>query len=299
MGKGEFLVVESALVALYLRGAPHSFRLKRRNWGAVRDALCSANPDMNRVGEALRDSGLWDEALALESPGLIDWASDLVFEGCVVTVLNASYPTRWLDVLGSAAPPCCWKLGPLPVSQSVSVVGNRVLSTADRAFARSLGAEVVSHGWSVITGGAPGADSSAVKGAISVGGADRVLILLPCGIKRVEPIDGVNYLSVCEPDAPFSGGQAMERNTLIYAASLLSLVVRARYQTGGTWTGATEALRRRTTLVGVRDVPCDKAAATLQRLGAVGFKHVGQLPDLYRRAKLEAGSLTLDFDQTG
>ena len=45
------------------------------------------------------------------------------------------------------------------------------------------------------------------------------------------------------PDAPFSPGNAMGRNKLIYAQSLVTLVVASDRETGGTWSGAVEALK--------------------------------------------------------
>ena len=45
------------------------------------------------------------------------------------------------------------------------------------------------------------------------------------------------------PDAPFSAGNAMGRNKLIYAQAALTVVVASDAETGGTWSGATEALK--------------------------------------------------------
>ena len=45
------------------------------------------------------------------------------------------------------------------------------------------------------------------------------------------------------PDAPFSAGNAMGRNKLVYALSLITLVVASEVGKGGTWSGAVEALR--------------------------------------------------------
>ena len=45
------------------------------------------------------------------------------------------------------------------------------------------------------------------------------------------------------PDAPFSAGNAMGRNKLIYAQAGLTVVVASDDGTGGTWSGATVALK--------------------------------------------------------
>ena len=45
------------------------------------------------------------------------------------------------------------------------------------------------------------------------------------------------------PDAPFKAGKAMGRNKLIYAQAALTVVIASDDGTGGTWSGATEALK--------------------------------------------------------
>lgn len=45
------------------------------------------------------------------------------------------------------------------------------------------------------------------------------------------------------PDAPFSAGNAMGRNKLIYAQAALTVVVASDADSGGTWSGATKALK--------------------------------------------------------
>jgi hypothetical protein len=67
---------------------------------------------------------------------------------------------------------------------------------------------------------------------------------------------GVTVLSVCNPEEGFSTAAAMERNALIYAAASRSLVVESRFREGGTWHGATSAMRRRLTAMYHRDVAC-------------------------------------------
>jgi hypothetical protein len=52
-------------------------------------------------------------------------------------------------------------------------------------------------------------------------------------------------LSLCPPEMGFSTAAAMERNALLYAGGEASLVVASNFRTGGTWVGATSALRQR------------------------------------------------------
>ena len=45
------------------------------------------------------------------------------------------------------------------------------------------------------------------------------------------------------PDSPFTVGKAMGRNKLVYALSDITVAVAADHGSGGTWSGATEALK--------------------------------------------------------
>jgi predicted Rossmann fold nucleotide-binding protein DprA/Smf involved in DNA uptake len=121
-------------------------------------------------------------------------------------------------------------------------------------------------GRTLVSGGAVGTDSVAVDAALSCGGAHRCIEVLPFGLDQAEPRDGVCQLSVCEPWAGFTTGQAMERNALIYALGRRALVVRPRWRRGGTWHGSVDALRRRLGALGVYGD--DRAAGALVALGA-------------------------------
>ena len=50
-------------------------------------------------------------------------------------------------------------------------------------------------------------------------------------------------VSPYDPGAGFNVGHAMQRNKLIYALADYAVVVSSELETGGTWRGATEALR--------------------------------------------------------
>lgn len=83
------------------------------------------------------------------------------------------------------------------------------------------------------------------------------------------------------PDAPFSTGNAMGRNKLIYAQSLLTLVVASDVERGGTWAGATEALRRRHGRVGVWRGPGEGPGnEVLENRGATAIRSSDRLDEL-------------------
>jgi predicted Rossmann fold nucleotide-binding protein DprA/Smf involved in DNA uptake len=79
-------------------------------------------------------------------------------------------------------------------------------------------------------------------------------------------------LTPYSPTAGFSVGAAMGRNKVIYGLADFAIVVSSDYQTGGTWAGASEALKTNWCPVFVRDganVP--KGNRELRKLGAVNL----------------------------
>jgi predicted Rossmann fold nucleotide-binding protein DprA/Smf involved in DNA uptake len=59
--------------------------------------------------------------------------------------------------------------------------------------------------------------------------------------------------SAVSPLAPFNVGNAMARNKLIYGHAIATVVVSSSDGSGGTWAGATEAIKRGYGRVLVRD----------------------------------------------
>ncbi len=283
MTKGERLVGEAALCALYLRGAPSVSGCSRRRWPLVADALRAVCPDATTLCDALRSRGLYDESAFLSAPGVLSWALDLCSSGRVLTFLGPHYALGWTAALGAGAPPCAWVRGVLPLAPAVGVVGSRCLDPSDRSFASGVGRLLMRSGRTLVSGGAVGADSVALDAALSCGGSSRCVAVLPHGLDNAPPVAGVCQLSVCEPWATFTTGQAMERNALIYAFGRRTVVVRARLRAGGTWHGAADALRRRLGDVFVRSRRGDPASAALCALGAVGVSGVAALPALLER----------------
>jgi predicted Rossmann fold nucleotide-binding protein DprA/Smf involved in DNA uptake len=128
-----------------------------------------------------------------------------------------------------------------------------------------VGTRAVSLGRGIVSGGAVGCDSAAEAAALGAGGT--VLRLLPqgLGLRRLE--DDAVRVTLAAPGEPFSRALAMERNALIYAAADATIVGHARLREGGTWHGASDALRRRLGRLLVR--PDDSPAAlALKALGA-------------------------------
>ena len=241
------------LTALYLPGTPHAQRLDRRRWLTVLGALRGLGLSGREAAGGLRAKGLFEEATALTAPEVLDWAADLIQHGRVETCLSPGYPERWLAVLGDLAPPAAWVRTAIPSPRPcLGIVGSRDVDPIVHRFCAHTARTAVDLGYRVVSGGAMGCDRAALDAAIRHGGS--TLNLAPYGIELAEGhlSDRECVLSFSEPREPFSTGRAMERNTLIYAAGRVTVVGQVRFRQGGTWHGATGALRRRTTCLLVR-----------------------------------------------
>lgn len=254
---------EAVMAALYLRGLSRPIEVRRAGWRAVESVLRSTGVSIAGLHRELARAGLEAEALVLDTPGVLGEAERLVGGGRVLTCVSAAYPTRWHEVLGPGSPPALWVWGvPSLARPGVALVGSRQIGDEIARFSRRLGAEAAALGCTVLSGGAFGCDRAAVRGA-----APHAVEILPRGL-RAGNAGSVPQLSVCAPHETFSTAAAMERNNLIYAAADLAVVIHARFKAGGTWHGAVDAIRRRTTRVAVRWDGRDTAARALAGLGA-------------------------------
>lgn len=266
---GEWIEVEVVLSALYLPGGPRRGVVTRSAWPAVCRVLREEAAPFGRAAEVLRRHGFWGEAVVLGEPGLVAWAEEACARGRVLTAASPFYPGSWLSMLGASAPPALWRRGALPSGPFVGVVGSRILSPPARRFAADVGREAVRLGYTVVSGGAAGADRAALRAAAGearLAGTIGSLEILPCGLGS----HGARCpaaLSLSPWDEPFQSARAMERNLLIYALGEATVVVDARLRQGGTWHGATSARRRLRTRLLVRDDPTSPGCRGLLALG--------------------------------
>lgn len=173
----------------------------------------------------------------------------------VLTPFHASYPSALIDRLETQAPPLLYAAGDLGLlnfsAQRLGVVGSRDASDEAMATARAAAEIAVEAGWQVISGGAKGVDAMALNAAVELRG-DAIAVLPEGvrravrrpGLRRILRSPGVLVISLLHPDAGFSVGPAMARNKIIYALAVRTLVVAASEGSGGTWSGAVEAMRR-------------------------------------------------------
>ena len=192
--------------------------------------------------------------------GLMDRATAVAFEldrleqsGIkALTAFDEHYPNLWLDRLEAKAPPMLYAAGSLDLldTPGLGVVGSRDVSEAGGEVAKEVARLAARRGLPLVSGGARGVDQLAMDAAFEAGGAVVGILAesLSRKLKRPDVRRAVHdgSIAMCtpySPDAPFSAGNAMGRNKLIYAQAAVTVVVASDVDTGGTWSGATEALK--------------------------------------------------------
>ena len=207
----------------------------------------------------VQDCGL-PEDLADRIDGLMGRATAVAFEldrleqsGIkTITVFDEHYPNLWLDRLGAKAPPMLHAAGALELldTPGLGVVGSRDVSQVGGEVAKEVARLAARRGLPLVSGGARGVDQLAMAAAFEAAGAVIGILAESLSRKLKRPdvrravYDGSTVMCTpYSPDAPFSAGNAMGRNKLIYAQAALTVVVASDTDTGGTWSGATEALK--------------------------------------------------------
>ena len=170
----------------------------------------------------------------------------------VVTIADDAYPARLRDRLGPGAPPVLFGTGPAELLDrgGVAIVGSREADPGAVSFTERLAIAVTAGGSQVVSGGARGVDAVAMRAAVEANGA--VVGVVPEGVERrlreastrsaIASGQAV-LVSPYHPAAGFSAGAAMGRNKLIYTLADVAVVVSSADGSGGTWSGAVEALK--------------------------------------------------------
>lgn len=274
-----------SIIALYLPGVERPLSPRRAGWAQVVSALRRAVPaTAEEVVQALQGAGLSEEAATLAAPGVLSRSESLLRSASPLTVVDPEYPCRWRERLGAAAPPALWCQGTVPVGDTVTIVGSRDVSPSVRAFCRECAEHVAAAGGVIVSGRAAGCDRAAAEGA------DGLIEVVPYGLQHLEGSvrEGSAVLSAVPPFASFSTPAAMERNALLYAASDAAIVGHARLREGGTWHGATDALRKRRTTLLVRDGREEPSHRALVALGGRWLASAAELPDALAAAPAQA-----------
>ena len=202
-----------------------------------------------------------DEKMAQRVCRLLEREGSLAFEIAryenmgvhAITRADDAYPKKLRHALQDTCPPVLYAVGNLELlgNPAIGFVGSRSIGEEDEAFAASTVERVASAGFGVVSGGARGVDSVSAAAALDAG-VSLVEYLghsLQKHARRHDRREALMEgravaLSSSVPDAGFSAGALMGRNKYIYAHSQATVVVRSDKGSGGTWSGATEAMRK-------------------------------------------------------
>lgn len=181
-------------------------------------------------------------------------ASDLLQHGIqVITIVDDQYPQCFREKLGRLAPPVLYCVGNVDLlhGDGIGVVGSRNIDEAGREAAEAVARKAVEAGRPVVSGGARGADSFAMNAAFTAGGAVVGVLAdsLQSRIRSADILRAIDSDTIClvsqqVPSAGFTPAAAMSRNKLVYALTETTVVIATDLESGGTWAGATEALKK-------------------------------------------------------
>lgn len=229
---------------------------------------------------------------------LLDRSSALAFaleeleqQGIATIAANDDrYPERWLTWLRASAPPLIHVAGSVDRLQrgGLAIVGSRDLAETAVAVAQRAALAATERAMTVVSGGARGTDSIAMTAALDAGG-ESVGVLADALVRAARSAetrraildDRLTLVTPYAPAAPFSTGNAMGRNKLIYALADVTFVVASDLDQGGTWAGAVEAVGKRygRVAVWIGDGAGPGNAALVER-GATPVRDVAELFDL-------------------
>ena len=170
----------------------------------------------------------------------------------VMTRSDPDYPARLKQRLRTDSPALLFGCGnrALLNGGGLAVIGSRNALEQDLAYSRELGALAAKNGYSIVSGGARGVDEASMLGALEAEGT-VIGVLADSLLRACSSAKYRNYLmannlvliSPFYPEAGFNTGNAMQRNKYIYCLSGAAVVVHSGKK-GGTWSGATENLKK-------------------------------------------------------
>lgn len=170
----------------------------------------------------------------------------------VLTRADENFPLRYRQRLKDAAPVVLSYAGnrELLGQPGIAVVGSRNIDQVGQDCAAYIGNACAWSGLVLYSGGAKGVDSISMKAALE--GRGTVVGILADSLERAIRVPETRaalmrgdlcLVTPYAPNASFSVGAAMGRNKLIYALADYAVVAASDVEKGGTWAGATEALR--------------------------------------------------------
>ena len=263
--------------------------LEPSEWSRLADRLMQAGLEPKELPD-MSDSTFGELAIGTEEirriRQLLKRGANLTFELekyqsmgiSVVTRADAGYPKMLKARLGKRCPPLFYYAGDLSLAgkKCVGYVGSRNVDEIDQRFTEQTVSKVDARGYAIVSGGAKGVDTIAGDTALRNGSA-VISYLADSMVKRIRSRDVIAaiqrgqllLLSAVKPDLGFTAASAMMRNRYIYAQSVGTVVVRADYKKGGTWSGAVDCIKHEITPVFCWDDPKYRGNQALIKLGAI------------------------------
>lgn len=172
----------------------------------------------------------------------------------ITTRAEKNYPYRLKKVLKKQSPPIVFYSGNLSLANrdGIAIVGSRDIDEDGVVFTKKIAKKCSLEGYTIISGGAKGVDTIAENAALEENGYVISIVSDSLGKKirakeiRNAILEGkLLILSTVNPNARFSVYNAMDRNKYVYALGQYVVAVSAKENSGGTWTGAVENLKKR------------------------------------------------------
>jgi DNA processing protein len=173
------------------------------------------------------------------TPALVDVAAPAAVR--MLAIDDADYPPRLRDL--EHPPRCIWALGNLDIASrpvAVAIVGTRNATEYGERVTRDIAAAFARAGAVVVSGMARGIDGAAHRGALDVGG--ETIAVLGTGVDVSYParhrpmhreiVSKGLVVSEMPPGARAHRGSFVERNRLIAALGLATIVVEAGSSSG-------------------------------------------------------------------
>lgn len=237
-------------------------------WNSLQEALLQSGKEtgalLANLLEILQDGG-FDEQFTGRIQNLLTRGNaafaldDLLKKGIgIITQFDAEYPKLLKLKLKNKKPPVLFYAGDIQLANKVgiAIVGSRNVDQDGMDFTRKLAEKASTEKLVIYSGGAKGVDMISEQAAIHAGGA-AVEFLADSLLARIKKKDVLEHImrrklllfTDVKPELGFTAPRAMNRNKYIYASSYGAFVVSSDYNKGGTWTGATEAIRNSWTKV--------------------------------------------------
>ncbi len=228
----------------------------------------------------------------------------------VLTRADADFPQKYRQRLKENAPTILFYAGEKALlgQPGIAVVGSRHLDQAGEECASFVGNACGFSGLVLYSGGAKGVDSISMKAALEARGTAVGILAhgLEIEIRKPENRAALQRGDLClatpySPNAGFSAGAAMGRNRLIYTLADYAIVVASDFGKGGTWAGATEALKAEWIPVFVlQHTAMPEGNKQLLNKGALAFPHPfpGHFSDLAKWLKDKTSQIPPKLSQS-